>query len=558
MNAQHVIPTDQNPDLVTLTVKVDGNAISGAVRLNAVSVYAETNRIPTARLVIYDGEPAMQDFPTSNLDIFNVGKSIEILAGYHSIEKSIFKGIIVKHSIRVRESQFQLVLECKHPVFRMTLNRRSRCFHDLKDSEAMESILLEYGLNPAVQASAIVRQEIVQYDLTDWDFLQVRAEANGMVCLANADAVSIAPPDLEQDPAVAPVFGGSIIELDLETDARQQPEMVKATAWDFINQEMAESESTEPNLPTSGQTDGPGQAAAIEAGETTLRHAGRGKTDDLQTWANAQLLRQRMARTRGKIVIQGNHLTQPGKLLQLHGVGNQFNGKAFISGVAHEISGGNWHAHVQLGLNPEPFAATYDIQPLPAAGRFGGVNGLATGLVTQLGGDPDGADRIRVHLPMLTEGSQGIWARQASLDAGNQRGAFFRPEIGDEVIVGFLNDDPNDAVVLGMLHSPDKPAPLPTNDDNNLKGFVSRSGIELLFDDEKKSLTLSTPGGRTLLLDDQGRVLKLEDENGNKIEFTTSGITIQTNGNLTLKAAANAELSGGAMTTVKGGIVKIN
>lgn len=90
----------------------------------------------------------------------------------------------------------------------------------------------------------------------------------------------------------------------------------------------------------------------------------------------------------------------------------------------------------------------------------------------QLGNDPNGEDRILVKVPTLDSQSQGIWTRIATLDAGNNRGSFFRPEIGDEVVLGFLNDDPRDAIVLGMLNSKAKPAPLQASDNNHQKGFL--------------------------------------------------------------------------------------
>ena len=75
-------------------------------------------------------------------------------------------------------------------------------------------------------------------------------------------------------------------------------------------------------------------------------------------------------------------------------------------------------------------------------------------------GDPDGEDRIQVRLPLVDPAADGIWARWVSPDAGNQRGIYWRPEIGDELLVGFLNDDPRDPVVLGMLHSSVNPSPI--------------------------------------------------------------------------------------------------
>ena len=84
---------------------------------------------------------------------------------------------------------------------------------------------------------------------------------------------------------------------------------------------------------------------------------------------------------------------------------------------------------------------------LPAA------NGLQIGVVTALEDDPQGDDRIKCRLPMVGAGEEGLWARLATLDAGDGRGTYFRPEIGDEVVVGFLDDDPRNPVILGMCHS---------------------------------------------------------------------------------------------------------
>ena len=89
--------------------------------------------------------------------------------------------------------------------------------------------------------------------------------------------------------------------------------------------------------------------------------------------------------------------------------------------------------------------------------------------------DPDGEHRVRVRMPLVSADEDGTWARVAVLDAGDERGFFFRPEVGDEVVLGFLSDDPRQAVILGMLHSSAKAAPLQGSDDNHEKVFQSRS-----------------------------------------------------------------------------------
>ncbi|MFO0795324.1 MAG: phage baseplate assembly protein V [Candidatus Brocadiaceae bacterium] len=101
--------------------------------------------------------------------------------------------------------------------------------------------------------------------------------------------------------------------------------------------------------------------------------------------------------------------------------------------------------------------------------------------------DPDGEDRIKVRLPLISDAEEGIWAVSPHWMQEKGVARFFRPEIGDEVVVGFLNDDPRHPVVLGMCHSSAKPAPEPAKDDNHRKGYVSREKMEFIFDDEKKS-----------------------------------------------------------------------
>jgi uncharacterized protein involved in type VI secretion and phage assembly len=175
----------------------------------------------------------------------------------------------------------------------------------------------------------------------------------------------------------------------------------------------------------------------------------------------------------------------------------------------------------------------------------------------------------------------GIWARLATADAGNNRGWVVRPEIGDEVVLGFLNDDPRFAVVMGSLHSSKNAAPLPAADDNDAKGWTTRSGIKFMVDDKKKTVEISTPAGNSLVMDEDAKTITLKDQNNNKIEMSSSGITIESAKDIVLKATADikadginiqskasgafkaegsgaAELKSSAQTVVKGSIVMIN
>jgi Rhs element Vgr protein len=231
-------------------------------------------------------------------------------------------------------------------------------------------------------------------------------------------------------------------------------------------------------------------------------------------------------------------------ILKLNKLSDRFNGNIFVSHIQHAISSGDWQLDVQFGLDPAWFTEKYETSIKPASGLIQAVPGLQIGIVTQLESDPDGENRILVRMPIVSAEDQGTWARVCTLDAGNERGSFFLPEIGDEVIVGFLNGDPRKAVVLGMLNSSSKPAPLTAADDNHEKGFVTSSKMKFVFNDDKKSVTLETPAGKKITLDEDAGVIQFEDENNNSLKMDSEGITIETKGKLVLKAQQDFSVEG--------------
>ena len=113
------------------------------------------------------------------------------------------------------------------------------------------------------------------------------------------------------------------------------------------------------------------------------------------------------------------------------------------------------------------------------------------------------------------------------------------PEIDDEVVLGFVNDDPRHGIILGMLHSQSMPAPVTASDDNNEKGFYTRSKMKLVFDDDKKSITIITPKKKSIVISDDDGSIILSDELDNKITMDSDGITIESQKDIKLKATGN-------------------
>ena len=154
MNNSGVIQTSKSDDLITFKVLTEGEELSKIYEVKSIAVMKEVNRIPTAKIVLIDGEASKREFALSNEELLIPGKEIEITAGYHSDEETIFKGIIIKHNVKIRANSSQLIIECKDEAVKMTVGRKSKYFYESKDSEIAEELIGNYGLSNDVEASS--------------------------------------------------------------------------------------------------------------------------------------------------------------------------------------------------------------------------------------------------------------------------------------------------------------------------------------------------------------------------------------------------------------------
>ncbi|MEJ8816350.1 type VI secretion system tip protein VgrG [Lacibacter sp. H407] len=554
MPNERTIPSDQPKTVVTSTITSGGTQIPETCHVLSVVVSKEVNRIPVATIVIADGDPAAQSFEMSNKTEFEPGKEIEIKLGYRSSEETVFKGIVVKHSIKTRKKNSLLIIECRDKAVKMTAACKSSYFKEMKDSDVMEQLIDTYGLDKDVEGTGIEHKQLVQYNCSDWDFLVCRADAAGMLCIPNDGKLAIKKPNFSGDTVLTVQYGATIHELDAEIDARLQYKSVKGTMWNYTDQELlADVEAEEPAIPTAGNLDGATLANVLGEDEFMLYHSGKIEEPELQQWVNAKMMKHRLAKIRGQVKIDGTAAVAPGQIIELQGVGERFEGKLFVTAVRQQYENGNWQTNIQFGINPEWFAQTFNVQQPLAGALLPAIEGLQIGIVTQLESDPDGEDRILVRIPVVHKDDEGAWCRVSSLDAGDERGMFFRPEINDEVIVGFINNDPRHGIVLGMLNSSAKPAHLSAKDDNHEKGYQSRSKMKLIFNDDKKSINIETPGGHKVVIDEDAKKIHLEDMNGNKIILNEDGITIESIKEIKMKAATDLKMEGGANVNLKGG-----
>lgn len=273
-------------------------------------------------------------------------------------------------------------------------------------------------------------------------------------------------------------------------------------------------------------------------------------TGQLKSWADAKLLKSRLARICGRVKVFGNAALRPNQVVDLKGLGARFNGNAFVSGVEHLIQDGNWWSMLTIGSSPHWSSEQAEVSAPIASAQLPGIRGLQNGIVKSIAQDPDGETRVQVTVPMLTvtTGSGDLWARWAQPYATDKAGSFFQPEVGDEVLLGFLNEDPRYPVVLGCLYGTKHAPPYIPDASNSKKALVTRAQLKLEFDDQNQVLTLRTPGNNRLVLSDQDQGITLQDQNGNTITLSPSGITLKSSASIQIEASNSVEMKGLGVT----------
>jgi Rhs element Vgr protein len=585
---------------VSVQITAEGAALDDTCPILSVDTWNAVNKVPRARLIFFDGDMPERKFPISDAATFLPGTKVEVFAGYGDKRTSIFSGIVIRHSIEIPGAEgSRLVVELADSAVKMTVARNTAVSEKKKDSDVMSALIAAAGLQSDVTATDTEHEAIVQFDATDWDTLLTRAEMNGMIVITDAGKVSVKPPDTSGEAVLEVVYGDSLLTFRAEMDAVSQysASALKSVAWDSAQQKLIESSTASAEVTQPGNVTTDTLAKVLGISSFRRVTAGAVQQADLTAWSSAELLRSKLAKNCGQVSFQGSALAKTGTLLSVKGVGDRFNGNVFISGVHHSIKDGDWVTHADFGLAAGWHAQQRPSAFAPAAGHLPPIRGLQTGVVKKIHEDPSGAYRILVTLPLVQSEPGSVWARLANPYSSNAVGMTFYPEIGDEVVVAFMNEDPRFPVVLGSVYSSKMASPYPPDDKNKIKGLKTKAKMELTFDDEDKIITLKTPGGHVLVMDDKQGSISITDSNKNSMVFGKEGVTIDSaskiaisaktdisitaTGNLSMKATQNAtceglqidlkaqttlsaqgnataELKSSGPVTVQGALVKIN
>ncbi|HEX7288867.1 MAG TPA: type VI secretion system tip protein VgrG [Candidatus Angelobacter sp.] len=536
---------------VAFAITVNGAAVPSTYQVYSIDTWVSACRVPKAQIVLFDGSPSKQDFAISAAGAFDPGKKVQIEAGYDDGKKTvIFSGIIVKQGLEINRTEgSKLVVDVADECIRMTLERKNAIFEKITDSKLILQLISAYKLAKDVASTNTEHEEIVQYYAADWDLMLMRAEMNGLLVIADGGKLTVKPPDTRQAPVLRVEYGNSILDMQAEMDASTQyaDSAVKSYTWDAGSQQLVESGPGTVSVREPGKLSSAQLAKVFNVKKLPQQTGAPVEKTALKDWSSAELLRSKLSKIQGYVRFQGNALAKAGKTIELGGLGDRFNGVALISGVHHRIVEGVWLTTTEFGLSSQWFAdQALQIQAPEASGQLPAIRGLQTGVVKQVAKDPGGEFRVLVNLPLLQDKSKGVWARLATFYASNKVGAVFYPEPKDEVIVGFMNEDPRYPVILGSVYSKKLAPKYPPDEKNTKKAITTLGKLEIYFDDQDKIIEIRTPGKHTIKMDDKSGAISIKDSNKNTFSLSKGGIALDSGSNIKITAKGNITVEAGA------------
>lgn len=366
-------------------------------------------------------------------------------------------------------------------------------------------LVADLGVSVEVEEPGPLWPRVIQHRQSDLGILLEVAERCGLYLTLWGDVLHLIT--LEGTGEARPLkLGHSLLEARLEVNGDPACRSVVASGWDPWRAERHEGRANTPRV---------GRQVAAEVlplsiggtGERALTNVNAQNDLHAEALAQAEL----DARLAGEVtlwgVAEGDPRLRPGARVEIEGVAESLSGTYVLTSVTHTIERGKGFVS--------------EISSLPPQSREHAAGASAAlGIVTRID-DPDSLGRVRVSLPSLGN-VETEWMAVLAHGAGKGKGLVALPEIGDQVLVLFVREDPAQGIVLGGLYGTNAPP------DWGLEGG-SVQRYEFL-----------TRGGQKLRLDDSRNLLRIENSDGSYVEMSPEKVRLHANVDLEIEAPGRA------------------
>ena len=493
----------------------------------------------------------MDLFGIIDQDFFGVGKEVEILVGREQTPESVVKGEITATEMEADgNGPPRLSVRGYDRGHRLHRGRKSRSFQNMTDSDIARKIAGEVSLSAEVDSTSTTYDYLLQYNQTNWEFLQQRAARVGYELFVDDRKLHFRKPRNGQDQGPSLTYGKELIFFRVKISSAFQVDEVTVQAWDPKAKQAIVGSSTNGKMaPKTGISQSGGSLANSSFGSAKHYIVDRPVTSQSEANDIAKAVYDELdggfIEAEGSCV--GDPRIKPGATLELKGLGQRLSGKYYVTSVTHEMSMVSSYITHFVVSGRRSNSLLEMLRPKNGDGQT--LPNVVIGVVTN-NTDPDNLGRVKVKFPWLSSDDESWWARIASPMAGTERGFYFLPEVDDEVLVSFEHGDVTRPFIIGALwNGKDKPP---------------KGNSDVVGSSKVNERLIKTRAGHVISLDDtQGsEKISITDKTGKNlvmIESSSNKITIQADGDVNVQAKGKVNVKSQQETTVDAaGDVKVS
>ncbi len=364
-------------------------------------------------------------------------------------------------------------------------------FHQLA-----EELTHELGITVLGEESAPITPRLVQYRQSDLELLSELGRSYGLYFFLNKHDLHITRLD-GYETGEHLTLGKNLFEARFSVNADTTVQSVNATGWNLQRtvSHAKEAQTVHTKIPAHEFID---TAKLGTDGQRNIVDYNCQNDHLAEIAAQSELDRRVAQQVTLWGITEGNPNLTPGAAVQVSGAALPLEGRYVLTEICHSIS-------PDKGFISEINTAV----PALTAAQAKTSRNATIGTVSQVN-DPDNLGRIKVSLPTYND-IETDWLEVLIPGAGAGKGQLILPDVGDTVLLLFINEEPAQPIVLGGLYG-EKPLPCSVVDQGIIKRFVTQ-----------------TAGKQYFLLDDTEGAIRIETQNGHCISMTPAAIGITRN-----------------------------